>query len=163
VSAASGHGTLIPLTAPAGATQSFELTVPADRADADITGVSLRMPDDVSVESAEARQPLWAVTWDDEGVSWQGGPIERGSAETFRFTARMPAEAGTVELTLVETYDDGEAAPFPIAVTVTGGESGSSDTLAVAAMVAAVLALGVATAALAVALRGRRPQTPSGT
>jgi uncharacterized protein YcnI len=157
VPAAAAHGTLSPVTASAGSTQTFDLTVPADRLDADITGVALRVPEGVSIESAEARQPLWAVAWDDEGVSWQGGPIDRGGAETFRFTARMPGEPGAAELTLVETYDDGEAAPFPIAVTVTGGEGGGSDdTIAVAALVAALLALGVATAALAVALRGRR-------
>jgi hypothetical protein len=140
----------------------FELTVPADRLDADIVGVSLRVPDGVSVESAEARQPLWAVTWNDEGVVWQGGPIDRGGTETFRFTARMPADATTVELALVETYDDGEAAPFPIAVSVTGGVGGSSsDSIEIAALLAALLALGVATAALAVALRARRAPPPS--
>jgi uncharacterized protein YcnI len=163
VPAAIAHGTLSPVTAPAGATQTFELTVPADRPDADVTGVALRVPEGMTIESAEARQPLWAVAWDEEGVSWEGGPIDRGAAETFRFTARMPPEPGGAELALVETYDDGEAAPFPIAVTVTGGEGSSSDdTLAVAALVVALAALGVSTAALVVALRRRR-SSPSGT
>jgi uncharacterized protein YcnI len=155
--AALAHGTLAPATAAAGSAQRFELTVPNDRLDADIVAVTLRLPSEVELESAVAEQPRWGVASDDGEVTWSGGPIERLSSETFAFTARLPGEAGPLELTLVETYDDGEAAPFPIRVTVTGTESasGGSDTLGAAALVVSILALGLATAALLIALRTR--------
>jgi uncharacterized protein YcnI len=154
---AFGHGTLTPTSAQAGSTQTFDLTVPSDRLDADIVGVALRMPDDVQVEAAEAQQPLWTVVWDETGVRWEGGPIDRGGAATFRFTARMPADEGIVPVTLVETYDDGAAAPFELTIGVGGGAGGGSDGLALAALVVAIAALIASTAALALVLKGRRP------
>ena len=156
--AARAHGTLSPATVQAGSVQRFELTVPNDRLDADILGVALELPGGIEIESAEARQPRWTVVWDEGSVSWRGGPIARGSAETFAFTASLPAE-GVAEFALVETYDDGAATPFPVPVSVTTAETaagGSSDTLAAMALVVAVLALVAATVALGVALRGRR-------
>jgi uncharacterized protein YcnI len=155
---ASGHGTIAPASAQAGSSQAFELTVPNDRLDADIVAVALRLPSGIELESAEATQPLWAVSSAGNVVMWQGGPIARASAETFSFTARMPSQSGSVELTLLETYDDGDAAPFPIAVEVrtssTGGSgSGTTGTLALAL---GVLSLAVSTAALLLAVRANR-------
>ena len=157
---ALAHGTLTPVTATAGSTQSFELVVPADRLDADIVGIDLRVPPGVVVETAEARQPLWTVVWDEDVISWGGGPVDRGGAETFRFTARMPADAEVAEFELVETYDDGgSASPFPLSVAISGTETGGDDTIAVAALVIALLALVAATAALALAIAGRKSTT----
>ena len=160
---ARAHGTLTPATAVAGTVQSFELTVPGDRQDADIVALELRVPDGVAIESAEARQPLWSVTWDDEAVRWAGGPVPRGGAETFAFTARLPSEAGDLGLTLVETYDDGEAAsfPMPLAATAAAGSNGGVGAVAVAALVIALASLALSTAAFAVVLRTRK--SPDGT
>lgn len=159
VSTARAHGTLSPVAAEAGSSQRFELTVPNDRLDADIVEVTLRLPSGMRLESAEAAQPRWAVSSSSDEVTWSGGPIERATAETFSFTARMPSEPGPLELVMLESYDDGDAAPFPIAVSVSSAASagdGADNTLAAAAFVVAVLALVAATAALALALRDRR-------
>jgi uncharacterized protein YcnI len=156
--AALGHGTLTPTTAAAGGSQRFELVVPNDRPDADIVGVTLRLPAGVRLETAEAEQPRWAVSSTDDTVVWRGGPIDRGSSQAFSFTARMPSRPGSVELALVESYDDGDGAPFAITVSVTGvavHDGGSGSTLAAIALAVALLALGVATTALLVALRRR--------
>jgi uncharacterized protein YcnI len=159
-SVAGAHGTLSPATAPAGGSQRFELVVPNDRLDADIVGVTLELPEGVVLESAEAEQPRWAVTSNQTSVDWTGGPIESSTAETFAFVARLPAESGPQEFTLVESYDDGGGAPFPLTVVATGaatGGSGGDGTVAAVALVLAGLALVVATSALALALRSRRP------
>lgn len=154
---APAHGTLTPTTATAGATEQFELVVPNDRADADIVAVTLRLAPGLRLETAQAEQPRWALSSTEDTVTWRGGPIERGSAQAFSFTARVPSQPGSVELELVESYDDGDGAPFPLAVSVTGAAAttggGSSSTLVAIALAVAVLALGVATAALVVALR----------
>jgi uncharacterized protein YcnI len=161
---AGAHGTLAPSAVAAGVPQRFELTVPNARLDADIVAIALELPPGAALESAEAAQPRWAVTSDDSSVRWSGGPIDRGSAETFAFTARL-GEAGPGEFLLVETYDDGETPPFPITVVATGsagsadGSDGSDGTLAAVAVVLAALALVVSTVALAVAL-GRRSNSP---
>lgn len=155
---AGAHGTLTPTSAPGGVTQRFELTVPNDRLDADIVGVTLELPQGSQLESAEAEQPRWAVTSSETAVRWTGGPIESSTTETFAFTARLPAESGPQRLTLVESYDDGDGAPFPLTVVATGATAaggGRDSTLAAVALALAVLALVVATTALALVLRTR--------
>jgi uncharacterized protein YcnI len=153
----AAHGVLVPQAAASGTVQRFELTVPNDRQDADLTGVAVELPDGVEVESAEAKQPLWAVSSDAQSVSWSGGPIPRGGAETFAFSLRLPSQAGTVELGLVERYDDGETPPFPLVVTLTGtGDDSGGGAVGLVALVVALLALAVATGALIVVLRDRR-------
>jgi uncharacterized protein YcnI len=158
--AASAHGTLAPVSAGAGATQRFELTVPNARLDADVVKVTLELPPGAALESAEAAQPRWGVSSQEGVVTWSGGPIARGSVDTFAFTARLPLEAGVVEFGVRETWDDGATPPpFPIAVTLTDapGAGDSDATLSVAALVVALVALAAATAALVVALGARRP------
>jgi uncharacterized protein YcnI len=156
---AAAHGTLSPASAVAGAVQRFELTVPNDRQDADLVGIVLQLPAGAELVSAEARQPLWSVSSDAGAVTWQGGPIPRGGAETFALSLRLPPRAGVAELALLERYDDGGTPPFPLALTLTGSSSsGGTDAYGVAALVVALLALVVATAALVVVLRDRRPR-----
>lgn len=160
--AALGHGTLIPAAAPAGTVQDFELVVPNDRFDAGIVGVTLELPPGTRLESSEGIPPRWTVASDDRVVTWSGGPIASGNAETFAFRAELPDDAGTAEFTLREGYDDGDAAPFPIPVTVSevAGSGGSANGLALAALLVALGALVLAGTALVVALRGR-PARPS--
>ena len=158
-STAGAHGTLTPAAAAAGVSQRFELVVPNARLDADIVGISLELPPGAVLESAEAAQPLWAVTSDESSVRWSGGPIDRGSAETFTFTARLPTDPGPAEFALVESYDDGDLAPFPITIVATGptaSADGSEGTLAGIAVALAVLSLLVSTFALALVLRLHR-------
>jgi periplasmic copper chaperone A len=153
---AHAHGTLTPTSATAGTVQEFALTVPNDRGDADLVAVTLELPEDVALESATSVQPLWAVSSTETSVTWQGGPIDRGSSETFSFSARLPSDDGQLEFVLRETYDDGQAAPFPLVVTTeaaAGGGGDSSGTLAVLALVVAIAAALLAGAALVVALR----------
>ena len=155
-SAASAHGTLTPAAASAGSSQRFELVVPNDRSDADLVGVTLDLPQGAVLESAEATQPRWAVTSSKTSVHWRGGPIEGSSTESFAFVARLPAESGPQQFSLVESYDDGDGAPFPLSVAVTGAAAtgaGGDGTAATVALVLAALALVVATTALALVLR----------
>jgi uncharacterized protein YcnI len=153
------HGTIAPASGAAGSVVQFELTVPNDRLDAEIVGVAIEMPPGFELEAATAAQPLWSVSSRERAVAWRGGPIASLTAETFRFSARLPREAGRARLTLVEAYDDGESAPFAIGVDVTEepvGSDGEGDALALAALVAALVALVLGAAALAVALSARR-------
>ena len=156
---AGAHGTLAPAAAPGGVAQQFELTVPNDRLDAEIVGVTLELPDEAVLESAEAEQPRWAVTSSETSVHWTGGPIESSTTETFAFIARLPAESGPQQFTLVESYDDGDGAPFPLTVAASAGEPGGPGGVGPIAAVARVLAAGGrggGAGALAVALRSRQ-------
>ena len=159
---AIAHGTLTPTTAVAGVAQRFELTVPNDRLDADLVAISVALPEGGVLESAEAQQPRWTVASDASTVRWTGGPVERGSAETFAFVARMPADSGPAEFSVVETYDDGDAAPFPLTVagtSVEGAAGGDADAMATIAVVLAALALAVSTIALVLVARTHRSGT----
>lgn len=157
-SPAGAHGTLAPAAAVAGTTERFELIVPNDRQDADIVAISLGLPAGMRLETAEARQPEWTVSSSGNTVTWEGGPVARGSSETFAFSATVPARPGKVELTLVERYDDGVGTPFPLALSVSGGSGGgSSGTVAAIALAVALAALGVSTLALVLVLRRRPP------
>jgi uncharacterized protein YcnI len=153
------HGTIAPASGAAGSVVQFELTVPNDRLDAEIVGVAIELPPGFELEAATATQPLWSVSSRERSVAWRGGPIPSLTAETFRFSARLPSGAGRTRLTLVEAYDDGESAPFAIGVDVTDepvGSDGEGDALALAALVAAFVALATAAVALAVAVSVRR-------
>jgi uncharacterized protein YcnI len=158
-STAGAHGTLAPAAAPGGVAQRFELTVPNDRLDADVVGVTLELPQGAVLESAEAEQPRWAVTSSETSVSWTGGPIGSSTTETFAFVARLTARSGPQQFTLVESYDDGAGAPFPLTVVATGAaaaDGGGDGAVAAVALVLAALALGVSTIALVLVLRMRR-------
>ena len=57
----------------------------------------------------------------------------------------------------MERYDDGETPPFPLVVTLTGAAADSGGgAIGLVALVVALLALAVATGALALVLRDRR-------
>jgi uncharacterized protein YcnI len=152
---AGAHGTLTPVSAPADSVQEFELLVPNERHDAGVVAVALHLPDGARLESASGVAGLWTVTSEENVVTWRGGPIDRESLQAFSFTARLPSQPGPSEFTLVESYDDGDAAPFPIPVFVTEPESGgSSSSVAFVALLLAIAAVLIALAALLVALRG---------
>jgi uncharacterized protein YcnI len=154
---ASAHGTLTPVSAPADSIQEFELLVPNERHDAEVVSVALHLPDGARLESASDVQ-RWEVASTESSVNWTGGQIDRGSLQAFTFTARLPSAPGPYDFTLVESYEDGDAAPFPIPVFVTEPESGgSSSSLAIVALLLAIAAVLLALAALAVALRRSQP------
>jgi uncharacterized protein YcnI len=117
--AALAHGAIQPTAAPAGATEQFTVSVANSlQGGPGIVGVTVKAPDGVEIESAEARQPRWTVSWDGQEITWEGGPLE-GLSEDFVFRARMPEAEGTYDFTAQEIYVTGVGPPFALPVTVT--------------------------------------------
>jgi hypothetical protein len=160
-SAAGAHGSIAPTAAPAGASQRFVVTVlPTIAGGPQMTGLTITAPMGVTIESAEANQPLWSASVSGSTITWQGGPLE-GVGEEFAFLARTPDAEGTYDFVGQERYGEVVGPQFALAVTVTGlaatplapetdGDDGLAWLAVALAATALLLALGavVAVAAL---------------
>lgn len=155
------HAVVHPDLAPPGAYQKYVLRVPTER-DVPTTRIEIQFPDAVTVVSF-ADVPGWEVeVRTDEagkvvGAIWTGTLPPQRFVE-FPFVAVNPREETTLTWPVVQTYEGGEVVEWsgpegsdaPASVTrigepgaaVTGG-SGRPGWVAVAALLLALLALGV--------------------
>jgi uncharacterized protein YcnI len=161
---ALAHGAIQPTAAPAGTTERFVVSVANSlQGGPGIVGVSVEAPDGVEIESAEAQQPRWTVSWDGQKITWEGGPLE-GLSEDFAFRAKLPEAEGTYDFTAQEIYVTGLGPPFALPVTVTRtaeaaaavGDDGDDDLAWIAIALASTALLLAAVAALAAAAAWRR-------
>jgi uncharacterized protein YcnI len=165
-SAALAHAVVYPSEAPAGAYQKYVLRVPNERGFA-TTEVSIVFPEGVRVISFDE-----VTGWTLEATSSDGGAtfamatwrgeLPVGRFVEFAFIGVNPAEEATLEWDVVQTYGDGQAVEWtgpvdsatpasftriraPIASTLEAQPaSGTANGLAVAALLVALLGLGVA-------------------
>jgi uncharacterized protein YcnI len=159
VPAALGHGSITPTFAPPATAQRFLVTVPNDRTDARVVGLSIAAPPGLELESADDPEPGWHAEVSNATITWRGGTIAALASETFAFRARLPDEQGTVEFQAREVYDDGPGPTFTLAVTVAGEApaGGGLSRLAWAALGVSLAGLLLALVALGVWIRSRWP------
>ena len=124
-SAAQGHVTVQPDTAPAGGFVRLDVRVPNEREDATTTKVALQLPDGFA-EASYQPVPGWTVKvkktklaepiTTDEGdklteqvsqVTWTGGKIAPGEFQDFPVSVQIPDKPGTtLTFKAVQTYDN---------------------------------------------------------
>jgi uncharacterized protein YcnI len=173
--AASAHAEIGPAVFQAGEGREFVLTVPNEKANATTTTVQLTPPSGFKIFEF-APTPGWQREAQTTGsgeeesvtsVTWSGGSIEEGEYAQFAFTGNAD-DAGTYEFTVRQTYSDGsvvdwsgpedsdEPAPRVEAVSELGGgsDSGSSNTLAIIALVLG--GIGIVLGGAALLMRGGR-------
>jgi len=150
---ASAHIVPTPGFLPSGSSESITFAGPNERDDP-MTGFTLSVPDGMEIEHAH-EVAGWDESVADSTATWNGGPLVTDAEQGFGMTLKSNVEPGVVELQAQQLYADGSVVSWPVALTVTPGEEGSSQTLAVAGVVAliGVLAL-VAIAMLALRRRG---------
>jgi uncharacterized protein YcnI len=154
------HGTIRPGLAAPGSTRNFTVLIPVTAQSPPVVGLSIAAPSGVTIVSAASAPPRWSATVRGSTVTWRGGPIPPGSFDSFGFEAALPSRAGTISFSGRELYADGAAPPFKLNVVLFAGGSRSvsnpSDdgtrTLALFALVLAIVAVMLAAVALVVSL-----------
>jgi uncharacterized protein YcnI len=157
---AAAHGTIRPALAPPGSTQRFTIIIPTASNSPPVVGLSVTAPPSVRVLSAADSPPRWTATLLGPTVTWRGGPIAPGSFDSFGFDATLPSQPGSVAFSARELYADGPSPPFALTVVLfargaasgTGSTDDGTRTLALFALVLAIVAVLLAGAALAVSL-----------
>jgi uncharacterized protein YcnI len=156
---ALAHGTVRPALAAPGSTQNFTVVIPVTAQSPPVAGLSVTAPAGVRVVSAASSPPRWSATISGSTVTWRGGPIPPGSFDSFGFRASVPATPGTISFAARELYASGAAPPFNLDVVLFGagrGDPPAADegtrTLAIFALVVALVAVVLAAAALVVSL-----------
>jgi uncharacterized protein YcnI len=170
---AMAHAELSPSVALAKHLQLFSLAVPTEKENAETTKVELTPPTGFGIDSfvpaaGWKREEQTTGTGENttvQKVTWTGGKVPTEEDALFQFLA-SPGASKTYTFKVRQTYSDGTVvdwagpessdtpAPTVEAKSSLGG-GGSSNTLAIVALVVGVLALVVAVAAL-VARSGRR-------
>jgi uncharacterized protein YcnI len=154
------HGTIRPGLAAPGSTQSFSVLIPVTAQSPPVVGLSLTAPRGVAIVSAASSPPRWSATVRGSTVTWRGGPIPPGSFDSFGFEASLPSTPGQVSFDAREIYAAGPAPPFKLNVVLftrsgapvsAAGDDGTR-TLALFALVLAMVAVALAIAALLVSL-----------
>jgi uncharacterized protein YcnI len=152
--------------------QVFTLAVPTEEENADTTKIELTPPSGFSIDSF-ASVPGWTREVQSMGsgeettiqkVTWSGGKVPHEEASMFQFLASTDA-AKTYTFKVRQTYSDGKVVdwsgpessdtPAPTIEAKPSLGGGGSNTLGIAALAFAVLALVVAAAGL-VGRSGRR-------
>jgi uncharacterized protein YcnI len=166
------HAELSPPVALAKAGQLFTLAVPTEKEDATTTRVVLTVPEGFAIDSfvpaaGWKREVQASGSGEDaviQKVTWTGGSVPAGEDAAFQFLAEAGA-AQTYTFQVEQTYSDGSVVdwsgpessdtPAPTVEAVSSlGSGGSSDTLAIVALV--VGALGVVLGAVALFAKGGR-------
>jgi uncharacterized protein YcnI len=154
------HGTIRPGLAAPGSTQEFTVLIPVTAQSPPVVGLSVTAPRGVNIVSAASAPPRWSATVRGATVTWRGGPIPPGSFDSFGFKASLPPRPGPVSFDARELYAGGAAPPFKLSVVLferaaapsTAANDDGTRTLALFALVLAIVAVVLAGAALVVSL-----------
>jgi uncharacterized protein YcnI len=142
-----------------GKLQLYSLAVPTEKSGLTTSKIVMAVPNGIGIDSFVPPPPGWKQRINQKGsgnnavitkVTWTGGHTPTGEDSLFQFLAQ-PAAPGTYSFTVQQTYSDGsivdwsgpESSTSPgatiEAVSSLGG--GGSSTLAIVALVIAVVAL----------------------
>jgi uncharacterized protein YcnI len=157
---AGAHAHVSPSVVQKDASETYTVVVPTEGT-ATTSAVELTVPQGFQVGSFEA-QPGWKRTVKATGegdeavvskVTWSGGKVPEGEAAYLRFQGRA-TKSGDYAFKVRQTYSDGKVedwtgpasseAPAPVVQvkdSLGGGDSKSSNTLALVALIAAIVAL----------------------
>jgi uncharacterized protein YcnI len=165
VSSAFAHAEVSPAVALAKSGQLFTLAVPTEKEDAMTTKIELTPPSGFAIDSF-VPSPGWKREVKSTGsgeetqiqqVTWSGGNVPSEEDALFQFVASADS-AKTYSFKVRQTYSDGSVvdwsgpessdAPAPVVDVKSSLGGGSSNTLAIVALVVGALGVVLAAAAL---------------
>jgi uncharacterized protein YcnI len=153
-SAAAHVGATPPFLA-AGSSDTVHFDVP-NELNEPMTGFSVTVPAGFEIEHAHPVEG-WNSSFSASTATWKGGALAAGVSVTFGVELRAPSAPDVVELGVVQRYGSSGVVRWPVAFTVTPAAEGDSQSLALAAVIAVLGVLVVATI-WAIAWR-RRPRS----
>lgn len=159
--AASAHVIVKPASAGVGSYQTFDMGVPVEK-DVPTVGVRLLVPAGVESVTPNAK-PGWTITVTKDGtgegaqateIDWTGGSIPAGERDDFLFSAKVPAQAATLQWKAYQTYRNGSVVAWdrPPAAEAGGTDAGPYSTTQVVDDLSAPPASGSARSAWAVGI-----------
>jgi hypothetical protein len=115
--------------------------------------VTLGIPQDFQLDDAEAK-PGWSQSRTGQAVTWSGGNIPKGTYARFGIRGTAPPRAETVLFNVLVGDRTGKSITYrvPLGVTAHGPRDAGARSLAKAALIVAIAAVGIALAAGFVAL-----------
>ena len=156
---ASAHARVSPAVSLSGELQLYSLAIPTEKANLTTNKIVMTVPNGFGIDSFVPPPPGWKMTQQTTGsgdsavvtkVTWTGGRTPTGEDSLFQFLAQ-PASAQTYTFEVQQTYSDGSivdwsgpessASPAPTIKAVGSIGGGSSSTLAIIALIVAVLGL----------------------
>ena len=157
--AASAHARISPAVSLSGKLQLYSLAVPTEKEGLTTSKIVLTVPNGFGIDSFVPPPAGWTQQVQQTGsgdsavitkVTWTGGKTPTGEDSLFQFLAQ-PASAKTYTFQVQQTYSDGSIvnwsgpessdAPAPAIDAVSSLGGGGSSTLAVIALIVAVLGL----------------------
>ena len=157
--AASAHARISPAVSLSGKLQLYSLAVPTEKEGLTTSKIVLTVPNGFGIDSFVPPPAGWTQQVQQTGsgdsavitkVTWTGGKTPTGDDSLFQFLAQ-PASAKTYTFQVQQTYSDGSIvnwsgpessdAPAPAIDAVSSLGGGGSSTLAVIALIVAVLGL----------------------
>ena len=151
---ASGHVFPTPQFLPSQSTESVTLDVPNER-DVPMTGFVVTVPAGLEIAHAHPADG-WDEEFDDSSARWTGGPLAALATTQFGISLKAATDPGAVVLETELLYDDGGVVRWSVPMTVTPAEEGTSQNLALAAVVGLIGLLVVGAVAM-LAWRRRQP------
>jgi uncharacterized protein YcnI len=175
---ASAHARVSPAVSLSGELQLYSLAIPTEKANLTTNKIVMTVPNGFGIDSFVPPPPGWKMTQQTTGsgnsavitkVAWTGGRTPTGEDSLFQFLAQ-PASAQTYTFEVQQTYSDGSIvnwsgpessdSPAPTIKAVSSIGGGGTSTLAIVALIVAVLGLLAGGFALVTAAgRGEKKRT----
>ena len=152
---ASAHVFPTPQFLSSESTESVTLDVPNER-NVPMTGFVVTVPDGLEIAHAHPAEG-WDEEFDDSSARWTGGSLAALTTTKFGISLRAATEPGEVVLETELLYPSGAVVRWPVPMTVTPAEEGSSQNLALAAVVGLIGVLVVVAVAMLAWRRRERP------
>lgn len=119
----SAHVTVKPGEVPTSTYQVFTVSVPNEK-EIPTTSVRVEVPENIT-NVTPTKKAGWEIEVSRNGenvssITWKGGEVPDGLRDEFTFSAKTPAEAGSVNWKAYQTYSDGTVVAWDQAETGDG-------------------------------------------
>lgn len=146
VNPAAAHVVATPPFVASGSSESVSFSGPNERDDP-MTSFALTVPDGLEIAHAHEVEG-WDESIEGSTASWLGGPLAPDDEIAFGVTLEADAEPGVVELQAEQRYSDGEVVRWPVRVTITPADEGSSQNLTLVGVIGLIGVLAVVAVAM---------------
>jgi uncharacterized protein YcnI len=143
---ASAHVVATPGFLASGSSESILFSAPNERDDP-MTGFTLSVPTGLRIEHAHDVSG-WDESTDDSTATWNGGSLAPHSEIEFGMTLKADVEPGVLDVQAQQLYADGSVVSWPVSLTITPETQSSSQSLALAGVIALIGVLAVVAIAM---------------
>jgi uncharacterized protein YcnI len=150
---AGAHLSIVPPSVVKGQLVDLVFSIPNSDDAYGVDHVTLGIPQDFALDDAEAKSG-WSQSRTGQAVTWSGGSIPKGTYARFGIRGTAPPRLETVLFNVLVGDRTGKSITYRVALGVTahGPRDAGARSLAKAALIVAIIAVGIALAACFTAL-----------